>query len=82
MPKVEKTVVDFYEVNEYIRDNIGRHITVIGACADAPMRRCADAPMRRCADAPMRRCADAPMRRCADAPMRLRSGSRSNSATM
>ncbi|WDL99464.1 cobalamin-dependent protein [Alicyclobacillus sp. ALC3] len=33
VPKVETTVMDFYEVNEYIRDNIGRHITVIGACA-------------------------------------------------
>lgn len=33
VPKVDTTVMDFYAVNAYIRDHIGRKITVIGACA-------------------------------------------------
>jgi beta-lysine 5,6-aminomutase beta subunit len=32
VPKVESDVMDFYEVNRFIKDKIGRKVTVIGAC--------------------------------------------------
>lgn len=33
VPKVDTPVMDFYEINEFIRTQIGRKITIIGACA-------------------------------------------------
>jgi len=32
VPKVESPVMDFYEINDFIREHIGRKIVVIGAC--------------------------------------------------
>ncbi|MCI0183331.1 MAG: cobalamin-dependent protein [Acidibacillus sp.] len=32
VPKVESPIMDFYEINHYIREQIGRKIVVIGAC--------------------------------------------------
>lgn len=32
IPKVETPVMSFYEVNEYIREKIGRKVVVVGAC--------------------------------------------------
>jgi beta-lysine 5,6-aminomutase beta subunit len=32
VPKVEAEVMDFYEINEYIREHIGRKVVVVGAC--------------------------------------------------
>ncbi len=32
VPKVESPVMDFYEINQFIRDRIGRKIVVLGAC--------------------------------------------------
>lgn len=32
VPKVETSVLSFYEVNEYIRTHIGRKVTILGAC--------------------------------------------------
>ncbi|WP_425450688.1 OAM dimerization domain-containing protein [Sulfoacidibacillus thermotolerans] len=32
VPKVESPVMDFYEINQFIREQIGRKIVVIGAC--------------------------------------------------
>jgi beta-lysine 5,6-aminomutase beta subunit len=32
VPKVDATHMDFYEVNQYIRDHIGRKVTILGAC--------------------------------------------------
>ncbi|GMA50875.1 L-beta-lysine 5,6-aminomutase beta subunit [Alicyclobacillus contaminans] len=32
VPKVDSTRMDFYEINQFIRDRIGRKITVVGAC--------------------------------------------------
>jgi beta-lysine 5,6-aminomutase beta subunit len=32
VPKVESKVMDFYEINRFIREEIGRKIVVVGAC--------------------------------------------------
>ncbi|SFI68375.1 lysine 5,6-aminomutase subunit beta [Thermoflavimicrobium dichotomicum] len=32
VPKVESKVMNFYEINQYIREKIGRKIVVVGAC--------------------------------------------------
>ncbi|MCY0870272.1 MAG: cobalamin-dependent protein, partial [Firmicutes bacterium] len=32
VPKVDAPVMDFYEINDFIRERIGRKIVVIGAC--------------------------------------------------
>lgn len=32
VPKVEGKTMDFYEINQFIRDSIGRKVNVIGAC--------------------------------------------------
>jgi beta-lysine 5,6-aminomutase beta subunit len=32
VPKVNIDVMDFYEVNDYIKENIGRKVSVVGAC--------------------------------------------------
>ncbi len=32
VPKVESPVMDFYEINQYIKDHIGRKVVVVGAC--------------------------------------------------
>jgi len=32
IPKVNEEVMDFYQINNYIKENIGRKIVVVGAC--------------------------------------------------